>query len=41
MTLKAEYLVESIFRKLKNYNSKKIFLKKEDLNKFISSLFKL
>ena len=40
MTPKSEYLVELIFKKLKNYKTKKIFLEKKFLNKFISSLFK-
>ena len=33
-------LIDLIFKKLKNYKSKKIFLEKENLNKFIFSLFK-
>ena len=40
MSLKSEYLVDLIFKKLKNYKTKKIFLEKENLNKFIFSLFK-
>ena len=40
MSLKSEYLVDLIFKKLKNYNTKKIFLEKESLNKFISLLIK-
>ena len=40
MTPKSEFLVDLIFKKLKNYKIKKIFLEKEDLQKFISSLFK-
>ena len=39
MTSKSEYLVDLIFKKLKNYKNKKIFLEKENLNKFILSLF--
>ena len=35
-----EYLVDSIFKKLKNYKSKEIFLEKKFLKKFIFSLFK-
>ena len=35
-----DYLVDLIFKKLKNYKSKEILLKKESLNKFISSLLK-
>ena len=38
MNPKSEYLVDLIFKKLKTYN-KKIFLEKENLNKFILSLF--
>ena len=40
MSTKTENLVDLIFRKLKNYKTKKIFLEKKILNKFISSLFK-
>jgi len=40
MSSKSEHLVDLIFKKLKNYKSKEIFLKKEILNNFISSLFK-
>jgi len=40
MPSKSEYLVDLIFKKLKNYKAKEILLKKESLNKFISSLFK-
>ena len=40
MTPKSEQLVDLIFKKLKSYKEKKIFLKKENLNKFIISLFK-
>ena len=40
MTPQLEHLVDLIFKKLKNNNNKKIFLEKENLNKFISSLFK-
>ena len=39
MTPKSKYLVNLIFKKLKNYKNKKIFLEKESLNKFILSLF--
>ena len=39
MNSKLENLVDLIFKKLKNYKSKEIFLEKEDLNKFIYSLF--
>jgi hypothetical protein len=40
MASKSEYLVDLIFRKLKNYKSKEIMLEKEILKKFIFSLFK-
>jgi len=40
MTPKSEYLVDLIFKKLKTYKKKKIFLEKESLNKYILSLFK-
>ena len=40
MTSKSEHLVDLIFKKLKTYKNKKIFLEKENLNKFILSLFK-
>ena len=38
MTPKSEHLVNLIFKKLKTYKNKKIFLEKESLNKFIISL---
>ena len=40
MTSKTQYLVDLIFKKLKNYKAKKIILEEENLYKFISSLFK-
>tara|TARA_B100001029_G_scaffold32095_1_gene24053 strand:+ start:287 stop:415 length:129 start_codon:yes stop_codon:yes gene_type:complete len=40
MNAKSEYLIDLIFKKLKNYKSKKIFLEKENFKKFIFSLFK-
>tara|TARA_B100000401_G_scaffold197717_1_gene133314 strand:- start:814 stop:942 length:129 start_codon:yes stop_codon:yes gene_type:complete len=40
MNPKLENLVDLIFKKLKNYESKEIFLEKENLNKFILSLLK-
>ena len=40
MTQKSQHLVDIIFKKLKNYKNKKIFLEKENLDKFILSLFK-
>ena len=39
MDSKSEYLVDLIFNKLKKYKRKKIFLEKENLKKFIFSLF--
>ena len=39
MTPKTEHLVDLIFKKLKKYKNKKIFLEKENLDKFIISLF--
>ena len=40
MPPKSEHLVDLIFKKLKTYKNKKIFLEKENLNKFILSIFK-
>ena len=40
MKPKLENLVDLIFKKLKNYKAKEIFLEKEKFNKFIFSLFK-
>ena len=40
MNSKSEYLVDSIFKKLKDYKSREISLKKENLKKFIFLLFK-
>ena len=40
MNPKSEHLVDLIFKKLKTYKKKKLFLEKESLNKFILSLFK-
>ena len=40
MNKKSEHLVDLIFKKLKNYSSKKIFLEKKLLKKFIFSLLK-
>ena len=40
MTSKSDHLVDLIFKKLKTYKNKKIFLEKESLNKFIQLLFK-
>ena len=39
MSPKLEYLVNSIFKKLKNYKAKKIYLEDKNLNEFITSLF--
>ena len=40
MTPKSVHLVDLIFKKLKNYKNRKIFLEKEILDKFIFSLLK-
>ena len=40
MNQKSEYLIDSIFKKLKNYKAREIILEKENLKKFILSLFK-
>ena len=40
MNPKSEHIVDLIFKKLKTYKNKKIFLEKESLNKFILCLFK-
>ena len=40
MNSKSEYLTNLIFNKFKNYKTKKIFLEKGDLKKFIFSLLK-
>jgi len=40
MKKKSEYLVDLIFKKLKNYKTKEIFLEKENFKQFLSSLFK-
>ena len=40
MTPKSEDIIDLIFEKLKNYKAKEIFLEKENLEKFILSLFK-
>ena len=40
MTPNSKHIVELIFKKLISYKNKKIFLEKENLNKFILSLFK-
>ena len=40
MKTKTEDLVDLIFKNLKKYRSKEIFLEKENLKKFIFSLFK-
>ena len=38
MTPPSEYLVDLIFKKLKKYKTKEIFLEKDNLRKFIHSL---
>ena len=40
MTPKSENLIDLIFNKLKTYKEKKIYLEKENFNKFILSLCK-
>ena len=40
MSSKSEYLIDLIFKKLKNYKAKEIFLEKKFLKKFIYSLIK-
>ena len=40
MKQNSDYLIDLIFKKFKNYKTKKIFLDKEKLNEFIFSLFK-
>ena len=40
MNTKLEYLVDLIFKKLKNYKDKEIALEKENLKEYIFSLFK-
>ena len=40
MSTKEENLIDLIFKNLKNYKSKEIFLERENLKKFIFSLFK-
>ena len=40
MNPKSEYLVDLIFKKLKNYNAKEIHLEKKILKQFVSSLLK-
>ena len=40
MNQKSEQIVDLIFKKLKTYKKKKIFLEKESFNKFILLLFK-
>ena len=37
---KLEHSVDLIFKKLKNYKSKEIFIEKKHLKKFIFALFK-
>ena len=40
MIPKSEHLIDLIFKKLKTYKKKKIFLEKENFHKFIFSLIK-
>ena len=40
MTPESKHLVDLIFKKLKHYKAKEIYLEKENLKKFVYSLFK-
>ena len=40
MNSKKEYLVDLIFKKLKKYKNKEIYIEKENLKEFIYSLLK-
>ena len=40
MTPRSEHLVDLIFKKLKTYKNKKIFLEKESLKNFVFTLLK-
>jgi len=40
MQQKSDYIIDLIFKKLKNYKGKEILLEKENLKTFISSLLK-
>ena len=40
MSIKSQYLIDLIFKKLKNYKTKEIFLEKENLEEFVFSLIK-
>ena len=40
MNPKSEYLIDLIFKKLKNYKAKEIYLEKEKFKQFIALLFK-
>ncbi len=40
MNLNSEYYVDLIFKKLKDYKAKEIFLEKEKLKEFIFSLIR-
>ena len=40
MTGKSEYLIDLIYKKLKNYKGKEISLEKDKFKEFIYSLFK-
>ena len=40
MNSNPEYLIDLIYKKFKGYKAREIFLKKENLKLFISSLFK-
>ena len=40
MTIKSEYFIDLIFKKLKNYKGKEIFLEKKSFRQFIDLLIK-
>ena len=40
MTPKSEFLIDLIFKKLKNHKTKEIFLEKENLEEFVFSLIR-
>ena len=40
MTASSEFLTDLVFKKLKNYKNKEIYLEKDNLKKFINSLLK-
>ena len=40
MNTKSEHIVNLIFKRLKNYKAKEIYLEKENLKQFVFSLYK-